>query len=93
MAEISLDESIRYAASCPVEKWLNDLLCLDSQIPRANFTLPSPEKCSLYWINRDVLFSGNKSSEGMGILDISEFTFCILRISWTIDVIVCCFTL
>ena len=63
LAELSLDESIRYAPGCPVEKWLNELLCLDCKIPRADFSLPSPEKCSLYWIDRDVLFSGNKSSE------------------------------
>ena len=63
LAELTLDESIRYAPGCPIEKWLNELLCLDCQIPRADFTLPSPEKCSLYWINRDALFSGNKSSE------------------------------
>jgi N-acetyltransferase 10 len=63
LAELSLDESIRYAPGCPVEQWLNELLCLDCRIPRADFSLPSPEKCSLYWIDRDVLFSGNKSSE------------------------------
>ena len=63
LAEITLDESIRYATSCPIEKWLNSLLCLDAQLPKAKCTLPPPEKCQMYWINRDVLFSGNVSSE------------------------------
>lgn len=63
LTELTLDESIRYAPNCPVESWLNRLLCLDCDIPQATFTLPPPSSCSLYWINRDVLFSGNKSSE------------------------------
>ena len=63
MNELTLDESIRYAAECPVESWLNRLLCLDCAIPEASFSLPPPGNCTLYWINRDVLFSGNKSSE------------------------------
>ena len=37
LAEITLDESIRYATSCPIEAWLNKLLCLDAQIPKVNF--------------------------------------------------------
>lgn len=63
LEEITLDESIRYAPSCPVENWLNQLLCLDAQLPKAICTLPSPAQCQMYWVNRDVLFSGNASSE------------------------------
>ena len=37
LAEITLDESIRYATSCPIEAWLNKLLCLDAQIPKVSF--------------------------------------------------------
>ena len=29
LKEVSLDEPIRYGNSDPIEKWLNDLLCLD----------------------------------------------------------------
>ena len=30
LKEISLDEPIRYGVNDPVERWLNDLLCLDA---------------------------------------------------------------
>ena len=30
--ELTLDESIRYAPNCPVESWLNRLLCLDKGV-------------------------------------------------------------
>ena len=36
LREITLEEPIRYAQGDPIEKWLNDLLCLDcaASIPR-----------------------------------------------------------
>ncbi|XP_057298678.1 RNA cytidine acetyltransferase-like [Hydractinia symbiolongicarpus] len=64
LVELSLNESIRYANGDPVEKWLNNLLCLDaSVVPRISSGCPLPEKCDLYYINRDTLFSYHKASE------------------------------
>lgn len=47
--EVSLHESIRYAPGDPVERWLNDLLCLDClNIPRLISGCPLPQTCDLY---------------------------------------------
>lgn len=47
--EVSLHESIRYAPGDPVEKWLNDLLCLDClNITRIISGCPLPDTCDLY---------------------------------------------
>lgn len=47
--EVSLHESIRYAPADPVERWLNDLLCLDClNIPRLISGCPLPQTCDLY---------------------------------------------
>lgn len=47
--EVSLQESIRYAPGDAVEKWLNDLLCLDClNITRIISGCPLPEACELY---------------------------------------------
>ncbi|CAI9598645.1 unnamed protein product [Staurois parvus] len=62
--EVSLQESIRYAPGDPVEKWLNDLLCLDClNISRMISGCPVPETCALYYVNRDTLFCYHKASE------------------------------
>ncbi|XP_006002066.1 RNA cytidine acetyltransferase isoform X2 [Latimeria chalumnae] len=62
--EVSLQESIRYAPGDPVEKWLNDLLCLDClNIPRIISGCPLPETCNLFYVNRDTLFCYHKASE------------------------------
>ncbi|XP_026167759.1 RNA cytidine acetyltransferase isoform X2 [Mastacembelus armatus] len=62
--EVSLHESIRYAPGDPVEKWLNDLLCLDClNIPRLISGCPLPQTCDLYYVNRDTLFCYHKASE------------------------------
>lgn len=62
--EVSLQESIRYAQGDPVEKWLNELLCLDClSVPRIISGCPLPETCSLYYVNRDTLFCYHKASE------------------------------
>uniref|UniRef100_A0A8D0B9M4 RNA cytidine acetyltransferase n=1 Tax=Salvator merianae TaxID=96440 RepID=A0A8D0B9M4_SALMN len=62
--EISLQESIRYAPGDPVEKWLNDLLCLDClNITRIISGCPLPETCDLYYVNRDTLFCYHRASE------------------------------
>ncbi|XP_063802155.1 RNA cytidine acetyltransferase [Pseudophryne corroboree] len=62
--EVSLQESIRYAPGDPVEKWLNDLLCLDClNISRMIYGCPIPQTCDLYYVNRDTLFCYHKASE------------------------------
>ncbi|KAK2917695.1 RNA cytidine acetyltransferase [Channa argus] len=62
--EVSLHESIRYAPGDFVEKWLNDLLCLDClNIPRLISGCPLPQNCDLYYVNRDTLFCYHKASE------------------------------
>ncbi|XP_048463122.1 RNA cytidine acetyltransferase isoform X2 [Rhincodon typus] len=62
--EVSLHEAIRYAPGDPVEKWLNDLLCLDClNIARIMSGCPLPELCDLYYVNRDTLFCYHKASE------------------------------
>uniref|UniRef100_A0A8C3NS19 RNA cytidine acetyltransferase n=1 Tax=Cyanoderma ruficeps TaxID=181631 RepID=A0A8C3NS19_9PASS len=62
--EVSLHESIRYAPGDPVEKWLNDLLCLDClNITRIISGCPLPDTCDLYYVNRDTLFCYHRASE------------------------------
>lgn len=62
--EVVLNDSIRYANNDPVEKWLNEVLCLDAtQVQRISSGCPSPQSCDLYYVNRDTLFSYHKASE------------------------------
>lgn len=64
--EVNMAESIRYRLGDPVEKWLNNLLCLDSTISNLSndsFNCPLPDKCQLYYVSRDTLFSFHKASE------------------------------
>ena len=69
LKELSLEEPIRYASGDVVELWLNRLLCLDVTGGSALSTstvktsLPHPESCQLYLINRDTLFSFHKAAE------------------------------
>lgn len=47
--EVSLHESIRYGTGDRVEKWLNELLCLDClSVPRIISGCPLPQTCELY---------------------------------------------
>jgi N-acetyltransferase 10 len=63
--EIILQEPIRYSLGDPIERWLNDLLCLDAaeHTPPLPSRLPHPDECDLYYVERDTLFSGHKASE------------------------------
>ena len=64
LREVSLDESIRYKPNDEIEKWLNQLLCLDANIvPFISSGTPSPEDCDLYYVNRDTLFCYHRASE------------------------------
>lgn len=62
--EITLEESVRYSPNDPIEAWLHQLLCLDatSALPPST-TCPPPHTCQLYYVNREVLFSGHSESE------------------------------
>uniref|UniRef100_A0AC35TPU2 RNA cytidine acetyltransferase n=1 Tax=Rhabditophanes sp. KR3021 TaxID=114890 RepID=A0AC35TPU2_9BILA len=63
--EVGLEESIRYNPGDHVESWLNRVLCLDSGNTQTIIGgAPSWEKCQLYYVNRDTLFSYHKASEG-----------------------------
>jgi N-acetyltransferase 10 len=66
LREATLEEPIRYAPNDPVEKWLNNLLCLDATLPpkrKAVTGTPSPAKCELFAVSRDTLFSYHPISE------------------------------
>lgn len=64
LREINLDEPIRYSPGDQVEKWLNNLLCLDaSSVSRLGQGMPPAEECELYYVNRDTLFSYHPASE------------------------------
>uniref|UniRef100_A0A914NMR2 Uncharacterized protein n=1 Tax=Meloidogyne incognita TaxID=6306 RepID=A0A914NMR2_MELIC len=62
--ELTLDESIRYGNGDSVEEWLNRVLCLNpSNLKNTISGTPAPEKCELYYVNRDALFSFHKAAE------------------------------
>jgi N-acetyltransferase 10 len=66
LREITLSEPIRYAPGDGVEKWLNNLLCLDATLPRSRLRAmgcPHPSQCELLIVNRDTLFSYHPVSE------------------------------
>jgi N-acetyltransferase 10 len=64
LREIKLEEPIRYSPGDHVEKWLNNLLCLDATvISKAVQGCPHPSTCELYYVNRDTLFSYHPASE------------------------------
>ena len=66
LREITLSEPIRYAKGDGVEKWLNNLLCLDATLPRSKLRAtgcPATNECELLIVNRDTLFSYHPLSE------------------------------
>lgn len=63
LTELQLSEPIRYAPGDPVEAWLNKLLCLDATVDGLSKGLAHPDKCDLYEVNRDTLFSFHRASE------------------------------
>uniref|UniRef100_A0A7S2PD83 RNA cytidine acetyltransferase n=2 Tax=Leptocylindrus danicus TaxID=163516 RepID=A0A7S2PD83_9STRA len=66
LLEIELITPIRYATGDPVEKWLNNLLCLDcgsSMGDKLAGGAPAPSDCELYVVDRDALFSYHALSE------------------------------
>ena len=61
--EVELRESIRYRSGDQCEAWLNTLLCLEATCSSLGGGTPLPGDCSLYYINRDTLFSYHSASE------------------------------
>lgn len=51
-----------YSLGDRVERWLNDLLCLDAaeHTPAPPARLPHPDECELFYVERDTLFSYHK---------------------------------
>lgn len=61
---LTLNESIRYKCNDDIERWLINLLCLDtSNVAVVSSGCPLPVLCELYYINRDALFSYHKAAE------------------------------
>ncbi|XP_066958159.1 RNA cytidine acetyltransferase isoform X2 [Macrobrachium rosenbergii] len=78
LQEVTLEESIRYKSGDPVEGWLHDILCLEASIFDIPGDLPPPDKCQLFYVNRDTLFAYHKVSEKflaqiMGLLVSSHY--------------------
>eukprot|EP00475_Leptophrys_vorax_P004586 TRINITY_DN12740_c0_g2_i1.p1 TRINITY_DN12740_c0_g2~~TRINITY_DN12740_c0_g2_i1.p1 ORF type:complete len:761 (-),score=225.24 TRINITY_DN12740_c0_g2_i1:25-2214(-) len=65
LIELNLQEPIRYAPGDKIEKWLNELLCLEctNQTYQLSNGVPHPSQCELYYVNRDTLFSYHRASE------------------------------
>ncbi|KAF8550100.1 DUF699-domain-containing protein [Imleria badia] len=68
LREIKLETPIRYGAGDKIEKWLNNLLCLDATISSKSAVAsaqgcPHPSTCELYYVSRDTLFSYHPASE------------------------------
>lgn len=68
LREIKLETPIRYGAGDKIEKWLNNLLCLDATISSKSAIAaaqgcPHPSTCELYYVSRDTLFSYHPASE------------------------------
>lgn len=67
LTELTLEAPIRYSTGDPVEKWLNNLLCMDitANSTRMVSVMPAPMDCDLYLVNRDALFSSHGLSEAL----------------------------
>jgi N-acetyltransferase 10 len=53
LKELQMQVPIRYGFGDPIEKWLNDLLCLDaSTVRKITSGCPHPSQCNLYQVNR-----------------------------------------
>jgi len=64
LRELTLSVPIRYSSGDGIEKWLSNLLCLDStEAMSLTGKLSIPADCQLYLINRDTLFSYHNASE------------------------------
>ncbi len=61
--EVAMQDPIRYAMGDPVEGWLNSLLLLEATTaPPLRSQLPHPDDCELFLVNKDTLFSHQKTT-------------------------------
>jgi N-acetyltransferase 10 len=68
LTELVLSTPIRYGSNDPIEKWLNNLLCLDvatTSSTRLLGVMPAPKDCDLYVVDRDALFSYHPLAESL----------------------------
>ncbi|XP_077301535.1 RNA cytidine acetyltransferase-like, partial [Arctopsyche grandis] len=60
--DFQMSEPIRYSPGDPVEKWLCQSLLLEPKLQNV-MNCPIPSECSLFFVNKDALFSGNSKTE------------------------------
>ncbi|KAJ7447247.1 GNAT acetyltransferase 2-domain-containing protein [Mycena latifolia] len=65
LRELKLTTPIRYGAGDRIEKWLYNVLCLNASIASSSSHrgTPHPSTCTLFYVNRDTLFSYHPASE------------------------------
>jgi N-acetyltransferase 10 len=65
LRELKLTTPIRYGAGDRIEKWLYNVLCLSAttKSPSSHRGTPHPSTCTLFYVNRDTLFSYHPASE------------------------------
>ncbi|KAJ7053920.1 GNAT acetyltransferase 2-domain-containing protein [Mycena amicta] len=64
LREIKLTTPIRYGTDDKIEKWLYNVLCLNATTTSSSHRgTPHPSTCSLFYVNRDTLFSYHPASE------------------------------
>ncbi|KFM57636.1 N-acetyltransferase 10, partial [Stegodyphus mimosarum] len=61
---VQLSEPAHYAPGDAIESWLNRVFCLEPVITtHLSFGCPEPQKCQLYYVCRETLFSGHNNAE------------------------------
>lgn len=60
--EFEMFEPIRYSPNDPVEEWLGKSLLLEPKVQNIT-NCPLPSECSLYFVNKDALFTGHSKTE------------------------------
>ncbi|KAJ6601138.1 GNAT acetyltransferase 2-domain-containing protein [Mycena vulgaris] len=65
LRELKLTTPIRYGTGDRIEKWLYNVLCLSATTasPGSHRGTPHPSTCTLFYVNRDTLFSYHPASE------------------------------
>ncbi|KAJ7511854.1 GNAT acetyltransferase 2-domain-containing protein [Mycena galericulata] len=64
LRELKLTTPIRYGAGDKIEKWLYNVLCLSATtVSSSHRGTPHPSTCTLFYVNRDTLFSYHPASE------------------------------
>ncbi|KAF7347248.1 RNA cytidine acetyltransferase [Mycena venus] len=65
LRELKLTTPIRYGVGDRIEKWLYNVLCLNASAASSSSHrgTPHPSTCTLFYVNRDTLFSYHPASE------------------------------